>query len=97
MSAPSPITTELVDPSQLTLSRPRTPTTSPTTPTSQSPSKKRDLSDIHPELHHHAGGDHHDVVIAESKVPMWIQDLFEKVFKIKRRGVTIELEIYTGW
>lgn len=65
-------------------------------PSQNSPSPtKRDLSNVHPELHHHAGGDH-DVVVADSKVPMWIQDLFEKIFKIKRRGVTIELELYTG-
>lgn len=45
---------------------------------------------------HAAAGGHHDVVVAPTKMPVWLQDMVEYVFKVKKRKTTIEMEIFTG-
>ena len=44
------------------------------------------LNDAQPQ-----SSDHHETVVAESKVPMWIQDIIEKFFKVKKKKSTIEV------
>lgn len=53
------------------------------------------------ELHHdeEAHAEHHDDhahQVAPTKMPPWLCDALEPVFKMKRRKTTIELELYTG-
>lgn len=46
---------------------------------------------------HAAGGahDHHEPV-APTKMPKWLCDMLEPIFKMQKRKTTIELEVYTG-
>ena len=42
------------------------------------------------------GHDDHHAEIAPTKVPEWIGNIIEKVFKVKKRGTTVEMECYCG-
>jgi hypothetical protein len=35
--------------------------------------------------------DHHGPAIAPTKVPEWLGNIIEKVFKVKKRGTTVEV------
>ncbi len=37
------------------------------------------------------GAGHHDVVVAPTKMPEWLQNAVEYVFKVKKRKTTIEV------
>ena len=39
----------------------------------------------------HGHDDHHGAVIAPTKVPEWLGKIIEKVFKVKKRGTTVEV------
>ena len=39
----------------------------------------------------HGHDDHHGAVIAPTKVPEWLGNIIEKVFKVKKRGTTVEV------
>lgn len=46
--------------------------------------------------HGHGAHGHGEEGPGPTKVPDWVYAMTERVFKIKKRGTTIELEIYTG-
>jgi hypothetical protein len=40
------------------------------------------------------GAGHHDVVVAPTKMPEWLQNAVEYVFKVKKRKTTIEVGFF---
>ena len=55
--------------------------------------------EVHPIVVSDGGGgghDDHHTEIAPTKVPEWIGNIIEKVFKVKKRGTTVEMECYCG-
>ena len=42
------------------------------------------------------GHDDHHAEVAPTKVPEWMGNIIEKVFKVKKRGTTVEMECYCG-
>lgn len=39
----------------------------------------------------HGHDDHHGTIIAPTRVPEWMGNIIEKVFKVKKRGTTVEV------
>ena len=57
----------------------------------------REEEEVHPVVVSSSGGhDDHHAEIAPTKVPEWIGNIIEKVFKVKKRGTTVEMECYCG-
>ena len=53
-------------------------------------------AEVHAPAHASAAADHHETIIAPTKVPQWLLDYVELVFKVQKRNTTVEFEIYCG-